>query len=489
MIAEAAAGEDGRFRSAEIQSGTYRLRITPKGAGGSLLKEVKLAEGQTLDLGDIEIPAGAVIRGRIYWKASGEAIVGETIQIWSAGGFRREVRSDANGQYEFAELTNGIYYGLQIEKFKINSGGDIQLKPAEIKEMDFAIGAATLKVRALKAGKPCAASISLSCESNTAARHSGGGGETEAEFNGLTQGRYRIYAQDRNYQCAARQYVEVPALGQVDAEISLPAGRLVGRVLDSEGKPVKNARVKAIFPPGFEGPQKDFTLSAETGLDGAFVIEDLPGGVVSVLGGTAELGYRTVQNINVPTDGESAPVEIRLGGSESGTLVSICGALPEGKPLAAAWCKLLGEAASLSPAGAERGEDGVLRLGGIPPGTYEVEVSAWGYSREQHTVEIKAGETTTIEDVLYPAGALRWTLNDKSGKPLMGIACALKPNDPASIEDDREGQTDKSGQFVVRGLAPGDYTATASPEGAQPITKTFTIKAADLTQETSVLGF
>ena len=114
---------------------------------------------------------------------------------------------------------------------------------------------------------------------------------------------------------------------------------------------------------------------------------------------------------------------------------------------------------------AVRNEQGVQEISGIPAGEYEVEVSAYGYSVGTHKVNLRPGNIASIEDVLYEAGAVRWQVNLANGSIASGTRCDPVPDDPTSIEQPREGLTDSSGAWIVRGVQPGDYALTIEAGG------------------------
>jgi hypothetical protein len=55
------------------------------------------------------------------------------------------------------------------------------------------------------------------------------------------------------------------------------------------------------------------------------------------------------------------------------------------------------------------------------------------------------------------------------------------------MEAARDGNTDAQGGFTARGLAPGDYNATAQPPGHAPISELFTIKPASHTEKSTTV--
>ena len=105
---------------------------------------------------------------------------------------------------------------------------------------------------------------------------------------------------------------------------------------------------------------------------------------------------------------------LRLGTENTGTLVSVALDMVTGLPLPESWCLLSTPAGRMSH-GQIRDRNGVVTIPSLAPGVYKVIVSSDGYTVSEHQVEIKAGETVTVQDVLEPAGTLRWTLLDRSG--------------------------------------------------------------------------
>ena len=91
--------------------------------------------------------------------------------------------------------------------------------------------------------------------------------------------------------------------------------------------------------------------------------------------------------------------------------------------------------------------------------------------------DAEEGETVTLKDVLYDAGAVKVAVQDKNGSPLLNVPCRIAPDDPSSIEKPRDGVTMGGGLFVVRGLFPGKYTVTANPPGGKPLTGSVLIVA------------
>ena len=116
-----------------------------------------------------------------------------------------------------------------------------------------------------------------------------------------------------------------------------------------------------------------------------------------------------------------------------------------------------------------------------------MEVSSWGFSINRHDITIEKGKTTVLDDVLYDAGALVWTIKSKDGGGMDKVPCKLTPSDPASIEKERTGVTNSAGTWTSRGLYPGTYTGTASPPGKNPVVIQVTIEAHQPAAQTTVV--
>lgn len=307
----------------------------------------------------------------------------------------------------------------------------------------------------------------------------------EFKVEGLAKGTWEVYLTPRvafpgggtGYAMSQRMGTVEMDSGEVVKTYELPTARVEGKVVDSSGNAVANAAVKMRTPLGMSYYMTD----RAAGADGTFAYDDMPAGEYSFSVNHSELGRASVKV--TLKDNDTQKIELRLEKKPGGTLISTVLNM-EGQPLQAAWCYLEG-ANGRYEHGMSRGPDGVMKIPDIPEGTYKVEVSYWSYSDAQHTVDIKIGETAKIDDVLYPAGALRWTLQDKSGTPLPNVPCTLTPADPNSIERVRTGTTDSSGTWVVRGMGAGQYDAKATLPNGKTLSARLAIAAGQPTNQTT----
>jgi hypothetical protein len=346
------------------------------------------------------------------------------------------------------------------------------------------VGSTTLRGLVVRSGQPIRASIAFLRESGgrivsaTVSKDDG-----SFEVSNLSAGRWELKITPMTGKTASL-FVDLPETGVVDKTFVLPSSAIVGRVVDGKGQPLDNALVLLVL----KDPGTAFqafpatTRTAMTASDGTFRIDEMSPGREAVVARKDPMGSSKIVEVEVPAQGDSAPVELRVGSEETGTLVSTALSYTDGGPIPSAWCLLSTPYGRMGHA-QRRDAKGVMRIANLPVGKYHVQVSANAYSVSEHDVEIRAGETVELTDVLYQTGSFRWTLVDGAGAGVAGAQCSLVAEDPNSIEGPRQGQSDAQGLWTVRGILPGRYRASASRPGKQPLTISVSITPDQLTIE------
>ncbi|MCX7625017.1 MAG: carboxypeptidase regulatory-like domain-containing protein, partial [Candidatus Sumerlaeaceae bacterium] len=174
-------------------------------------------------------------------------------------------------------------------------------------------------------------------------------------------------------------------------------------------------------------------------------------------------------------------VEIRLERVRGATLRSVALGFETGDPIREAFLVLYDGAGRVARS-VTRNDAGVAEVRGLAPGTYRVEVSASGYTSDVRTVELREGETKTVESVLAVAGALRVWAEEASGQAIEGATFKLEPLDPTSIVEAQHGVSELGGLWVCRGLAPGAYQLTVNSPSGNRATYTIQIRPREVTE-------
>jgi Carboxypeptidase regulatory-like domain len=232
--------------------------------------------------------------------------------------------------------------------------------------------------------------------------------------------------------------------------IVLPSfGRVPGRIVDPEGRPVSGARVSA----GIVGvapsdvidsydPCPQTGPSASTDAEGRFVLESIAQGVFGVWA-SAEgfLPYAREEDLGGASGLRNLDIVLQRGASLAGQIRTRTGAPAPGVEISVS-----------CPGGGTRkstGPDGRYRLVGLPPGgTCRLSVGGGRFDPVEATVEIKAAENhLDLQVGLAETQQVRGRVVGPEGEPVAGAEI-----DIAYALDGAKAFTTLNGSFVVEKL-------------------------------------
>ncbi len=187
-------------------------------------------------------------------------------------------------------------------------------------------------------------------------------------------------------------------------------GTLAGRVLDESDEPVAGATVKALWQGRFFGFDDPELRDAKTDADGAFRIEALPPGEVSLQASREGLLTSVKEKADVPAEGarEGIVLRLSLGGVIAGSVT-----WPDGRPAGDLKVNVdvdLAEISGTGFLGLQRGskakattdEEGRFRATGLGKGPFIVECSS-----ERDEVEVaEAGASESAEDEIVDSDSV-----------------------------------------------------------------------------------
>lgn len=294
--------------------------------------------------------------------------------------------------------------------------------------------------------------------------------EGRFEAPGLDLTNHEAYPLCPGYE---RKRILFDTTGRPDAKLNLKlqkAGKVVGRVLDENGKPIPGASV------GLRTSGSIFSGSAlweRCSEDGRFSYDGKPLGRDGRLSARAP-GYRDEEREDVvaldasnsaeidftlrpdPTKGPGPKTAAKPENRRtvSGTVVG-----PEGKPVASAVVRWDLVVSSDRVPETKTDDRGAFRLEGVPDSTNVLSVMAKGLAPSFPLVD--AGGDRQVEVALKAGATIRGRVVDDSGTPIEGVWVAPqvknpKPNWAGFVYlDELQAKTDRDGRFTLQGMPEG----------------------------------
>jgi hypothetical protein len=485
------AGADGRFRLV-LPPGSHTLAVVAPGyAPRSVDTDVGTA-GAPIDLGDIAVEPGLVIRGRVRDKA-GLPIVES--QVWGAmprmmgggGSGPSEARGEADGTFLLGGLTAGLYrvsvrargYAEQVKQVEAGTSTEFVLDRAGsisglvVDDAGAPVESFRILARPLREMGPTSPSPKMDNSSGTDGRFL---------LEDVPEGTWVVEASAPDRANGVASDVRVAAGSSVDVgRIRLTAGGVVrGLVLDTGGAAVPGATV-TIQASGreFWGRGGGESVSDPAG---AFEIRGVAPGTVEVI--AEHRSYATGRATGVEVDPTRGPAEARIvmtqGGRIEGRVLRRDGtgvvAMVYASPVGPG-----GRRGPMADASANTGPDGTFVIEHAPAGRTHIAVLTGSAgvmeSRHMREVDVREGETTSVEFVSreilvtghvtrggVPAPGIQLRLMSGQGGRMTMMsgggfgALSAPPTGPQRLT----GVTDEGGAFALLVDEPGKHFVNAS---------------------------
>jgi protocatechuate 3,4-dioxygenase beta subunit len=498
---------EGGFRISGLRSGRLDLTIQAPGRGGAQLDELRLDAPGTLDLGEIVLPDGHALAGRVV-DTEGQPIGGANISVNSDDGPGAMVATDAEGQFRVPGLASGLYSLHASERGHAwTRVFDVPAGTEDLRIVMPRYGSLEVRVLDHETGTPIAdatveASLPLAERYHpwSAFQFRVESGDAGADGAAAEPGVHRVWgagAQGTELTVSAKDYItaRIDAPGVRDGEmrevdVILRRGLvLAGRVVDADGAPIGGARVIA------EARTEAHTLAADD--EGRFRFGMLSDGAWRLVAEAS--GYHAAAPLEVVMQADTPLATVTLGMFQASRIEGVVYG-PSGSPRPG--CRVV--ATPRVPAGfdarerrlllwyAEPGDPyglwhattdaaGRYVLSDLPPGRYAAWVSRGEQDQEFavlaslapdeawdaacRSADAAAGTTTTL-DIVQPAPATLHGRVIAGNLPQAGAAVALiyadveytnkLPPHPVALVE-----TDELGRFEIGDLVPHRYALVA----------------------------
>lgn len=492
-VVESVTEEDGRFEFQELAPGVNVFEITAEGYLDRSLS-VTILPGEVIDAGDVELDTGSDVVVFVYDESSGQPLAGKTVRLDPLWGsmFRdvdiQEANTDSAGVAGFRGLHTSDH---NIEIVGENLRALRRIEPKQKIRLELPIGSASIHGRLLWKGQSVEADIRLEQARGAYSWQSNGVVSAEQAtyrtLSNLSEGEWVMSVFPRTPNLSTKTETVILASGEdLEYDIAWDGAVVTGVVVDTDGIRFEQGTVTATPLDVIDDPPGAFVT------DGDFIFENLLPGEWTLTAKVARDGidYAGDLAVTVPESGTVSGLRVVASPDQTGTLVSWAVRLADGGPVQLAWVDMK----PLDPdnswrynARGNRDDDGRTEVRFIPPGHYRVEVSDWGYSVGLHEVEILPGQTTEIEDVLFEAGAVRWTLRTANGDPVVDANAVLRAADAGSPTPLTEAVTDDDGVAIFRGLYQGNYISEHATGDGMTYSASFHVTAREISGSTTIV--
>jgi protocatechuate 3,4-dioxygenase beta subunit len=491
---ETVTDEAGIFEFTNLDTNFYRILAVADGYSEDLVSDLGVGlEGTEPEPVYLYLVPGVTIAGtvrtgdgtpieRARVGVRPEQTIPNEMKRWArSGGFGGP--TDENGEFEIRGIPVAPSYVVEIghEDFAPTSVVGVRVREGgRSRPVNVTLSSGTvLTARLMDGEEPFRGKVRVTLQYSipgsrvtpTVVR-SGGGVELDEgrlTVRRLPTGKARLNIEPNGFIDIGRESVTLPEDEPLDlGDLMLDSGpTITGRVIGPDGKGIPNAEVDAMsFGTG------TLTRKAVTaGEDGSFRFGGLPEIAFTISAEGEGLGRESSEEVKPGDD----PVEIRL--NEAGRIRGrvLVGDPPE--PLAGFTVESEGKEAESLPfqlrmvglfqsKATFREPTGEFVLGGLSEGAYKLKVVAGGYMDSRlEKVEVAAGETTEVGDIVLERGAtVSGTIREKgTGDPVGGATVKVEPPGMFNMRAFTEIgvsslTTGPDGRFTLSGLPPGKHT-------------------------------
>jgi hypothetical protein len=283
-------------------------------------------------------------------------------------------------------------------------------------------------------------------------------------FDHLSAGRYKVTASGNTGMSVGKEVVVADGQQLTGVLVQMATGALLhGTVSGLPAGQVGGVRVVA--------STTNYSDSTQTDDSGAYLLHDVPSGVIRLQATTSFLsGRSTSKTVEIPDGGSDFQADIAFQG-----ISRLAGRVTRGdRPQAGLFVVAMPDPPrpNAGRASGQTDDNGSYDLEGLDDGNYQVTLTGQGVTyRREFAV---SGDTSG--DIALPSISVTGTVTESgSGIPLDGVTVAAQTGQETQAFAIKRGTSDSSGHYFIDDVDPGSYQLTARKADYQQKSQSVTV--------------
>ncbi len=489
-----ASDADGTYVFDDVAPGLWRIEARDRDSAPHV-EVVRVDEGESTLAPDIVLGEGGSLRGRVSDPA-GRGLDGARLRLESLvdGVDPRDVRTGEDGRFVVPLLATGLWRVTLDAPAGPFTGLEAlaEIIDGETTEIDLAApGRGRIQGTVRRRGRPVpdvvVRLVGQGEEDEDVLRRLVASTDVRGEFywDGLVAGAYAVDVVDGVVRSTRALHLEDG--GRLDLDLEVWDARIVGRVVNAQGRGVPGAEVEALPREDVEG---HIAARTRTDPEGRFVLAGLPAGGydLSAAAPGRPPGVWRGATAEVPPAESAVTIVLGLGGTLDVDVLNM-----DGRGIAGASIWLEDEGGRpLHPRAFPTTGSGRLRLLGVPVGPQFVRVEAPRYGRvTRSAVVMREAEVSQLIVRLGPPAtlALRVELEGAAAARPTRIIVARADTGDVVVRRRapgfgrgraRERAISRTGRVVIDDLGAGDYVVRIEAgSGFEPLEERVTLEAGE----------